>query len=186
MVLSCPISQAPTQEVSDQSEVKNLNRDIVDTYLHASRKSGTTWPNKVVFHTHGRKQNWELFNPCSLHLFWMFSFIENCSIRVYYICFESSHFVFHPQYCVGSKLRAIQSVFTTFVLNVFIHWKLFNPCLLHLFWKFSFCFSSLDEILQYCIGSDWFSVWTRSPPYGWTLLASSWSERFPKVEVSSL
>jgi hypothetical protein len=41
-----------------------------------------------------------------------------------------------------AKLRAIQSVFTTFVLNVFIHWKLFNPCLLHLFWKFSFCFSS--------------------------------------------
>jgi hypothetical protein len=50
-----PISQAPTQEFTDRSEVKNLNFHIVDTYLHASRKLGTTRPNKGVFHTHGRK-----------------------------------------------------------------------------------------------------------------------------------
>jgi hypothetical protein len=32
-----------------ESEAKNLNRDIVDTYLHASREMGTTWPNKAGF-----------------------------------------------------------------------------------------------------------------------------------------
>jgi hypothetical protein len=78
MLRSCPISKAPTREFSDRSEVKNLNRDIVDTYLHASRKSGTTWPNKGVFHTYGRKQNWNISNRCL------------------YACFETFHSVFHP------------------------------------------------------------------------------------------
>jgi hypothetical protein len=32
-----------------ESEAKNLNRDIVDTYLHASREMGTTWPNNAGF-----------------------------------------------------------------------------------------------------------------------------------------
>jgi hypothetical protein len=32
-----------------ESEAKNLNRDIVDTYLHASREMGTTQPNKPTF-----------------------------------------------------------------------------------------------------------------------------------------
>jgi len=89
MLRSCPISKAPTREFSDRSEVKNLNRDIVDTYLHASRKSGTTWPNKGVFHTYGRKQNWNISNRWFICLFWNFSF-----------CFSSLDERF--QYSVGS------------------------------------------------------------------------------------
>jgi hypothetical protein len=94
------------------------------------------------------------------------------------------------------KLKAVQSVF------IHLFWT-FSFCFLsytwkevklkpvqsvfiHLFWTFPFCLLSLDATCQYSVGLDWFLVWTRSPPYGWTLLASSWSERFPKVEVSSL
>jgi len=34
---------------------KKLDRDIVDTYLHALREMGTTWPNKWGFHTYEGK-----------------------------------------------------------------------------------------------------------------------------------
>ena len=38
-----------------ESGAKNLDRDIVDTYLHASREMGITRPNKSGFHIHEGK-----------------------------------------------------------------------------------------------------------------------------------
>ena len=93
------------------------------------------------------------------------------------------------------KLKPVQSVFIhlfwTFSCFLSYTWKEVKlkpvqSVFIHLFWMFPFCFLSLDATCQYSVGLDCFLVWTWSPPYGWTLLASSWSERFPKVEVSSL
>jgi hypothetical protein len=38
-----------------ESGAENLDRDIVDTYLHASREMGTTRPNKWGFHLYEGK-----------------------------------------------------------------------------------------------------------------------------------
>ena len=55
MSCSYPIPNAPSSPISDRSDVKNFKRDIVDTYLHASRVLALTRPNKSGFLLHEGK-----------------------------------------------------------------------------------------------------------------------------------